>query len=294
MRLAVVTAIYPSVMRYIEDFFNSLDAQTDQSFDLWVGVDGVDEKTIFSTLGKNISAKFVPVPFRATPAVVRNKVLEQALQKCDAVALVDADDILDKSRVEAAKKSAGEWDVTATAMKYINNEGKAVAGFFDPGLGDSSLVKNNVFGFSNTTWRAQVLASFLPVPANCVLMDWFISTLALYSGASFGYDEECRMLYRQHHGNIAASRAPFSPAQITKATALVIGHYDLVLNAFAERRLEQINKFSEARDYVKQFSKAISDQNVLAQYVAALNLLSNKHVWWSCVAQPELEDLWKQ
>jgi len=294
MRLAIVTAAYPAVMKYLDDFFNSLKAQSDKDFDLWIALDGVDEKVVSLGFGKAKQARFVSAPPNATPAVVRNKVLEQALQNCDAAVLVDADDVLDATRVAAARESAGKYDVTATAMKYIDSDGNVINGFFDPYLGDPGLVRNNVFGFSNTTWRAQTLAQFLPVPESCVLMDWFVSTLALYTGASLGYDGEARMRYRQHPENIAASRPPFSADQIIKATKRVLGHYDLVLSTFAKLKIEQMDIFEEARREVAQFFKAIAGKNVLKQYVEALNALPHRHVWWSCVAHPALEGIWKK
>lgn len=293
MKFALVTAIYPAVTKYLWDFFESLRQQSDQDYELWIGLDGISEKEVLHAAGLFSNIYSVKAPCKATPAVVRNKVLEQALQNCDTVALVDADDILDKTRVEAAKNSALKYDVTATAMQYVDNEGEKIEGLFDPSFGDPSLVMDNVFGFSNTTWRSQVLAKLTPVPVDCVLMDWFVSSLALYSGATLGYDRKTRMYYRQHPGNIAASRPPFIPKQIIKATELVLGHYELLIATFANSKIEQIDKIKEAKNFVAHFFKAITKQDVLEKYVAELNALPDRHVWWSCVAHPELEEIWK-
>lgn len=292
MKLALATAIYPSVTKYIGDFFNSARNQTNKDFDLWIGLDGVSENEVLKKTNNLSNIHFLKAPMNVTPAGVRNMVLEQVLPAYNAVALVDSDDILDETRVEAAKKHVAHSDVTATGMDYIDGEGKRIEGFFDPGLGDPSLIANNVFGFSNTTWRSVVLAQFIPVPDNCALMDWYFATLAFYSGASLCYDNEPRMLYRQHPGNIAASRPPFTTGQIIKATDLVLAHYDLVLAAFAEKGIAGSEKFEQARQRVKRFGQAIQNQTSLEQYVAELNSLPDRHVWWSCVAHPDLEGLW--
>jgi hypothetical protein len=292
MKLSLVTAIYPGVTKYLLDFYKSILRQTDNDFDVWVGLDMISEKDVFNILGGYVNFHFVTAPANATPAVVRNYTLKYALKSCDAVALVDADDVLDKSRVASAKKRINNHDVVATGMNYIDSSGEIIDGFFDSTLGDPSFISYNAFGFSNTTWRSEVLAQFIPVPENCVLMDWYVTTLALYSGASLGYDKEPRMFYRQHPGNIAASRRPFRAGQIMKATDLVLGHYDLVLTAFAEKGIAGSEKFEQARERVKRFGQAIQRQAILEQYVTALNALPDRHVWWTCVAHPDLEGIW--
>lgn len=294
MKVAVVTAIYPNVIRYLGEFFDSLRRQTDQDFCLWIGLDGVSEQEVMAKAGKQFNIFFTRIPLNVTPAVVRNMVLEQALADCDIVVLVDADDMLCETRVEAARKSVEKNDVTAAAMDYMDENGKKTDGFFDPRVGDKRLIRNNVFGFSNTTWRSRVLLHFLPVPENCVLMDWYVATLALYSGATLGCDAHARMFYRQHPGNVAVSKPPFRPDQIMKATALVLGHYELLLDAFHKQRIQGADIIGKSRNRVGYFSKALVDEDLLERYTMALNNLPNKHVWWSCVAHPELEELWNR
>lgn len=293
MKLSIVTAVYPAVIKYLGDFFNSLKNQIDQDYTLWIGLDEIDENEILLQAHAFEKISFVKAPFGTTPTTVRNYVLNQALKTCDAVALVDADDMLKESRIKFAKKFITKFDVVASGMKYVDAGGNSITGFFEPSLGDPWLIKNNVFGFSNTTWKSDILAKFIPIPDQCVLMDWYVATLALYSGASLGYETEPRMLYRQHPGNIAMSRAPFSAEQIFKAVDLVLGHFDLVLNAFAERGIPGREKFEQARERVQRFGQAIQNQTTLEQYITSLNALPNRHAWWSCVAHPELEKIWE-
>ncbi|MCF8095439.1 MAG: hypothetical protein K9J79_08795 [Desulfobacteraceae bacterium] len=294
MIVGVVTAIYPAVLTYLKDFAESLENQTDPEFELWIGLDGLDEKDIKEAAGRKLAAHFVDAPKNTTPAVVRNTVLQQALQNCEAAVLVDADDILMESRVAAAKASAGGYDLTATAMRFIDAARNPVEGVFDPDRGDPCLARNNVYGFSNTTWRAEILMRCLPVPAECVLMDWFAATLAYYKGASIGHDPKPRMYYRQHADNIASILPPFTKSQIARAAQLVLGHYDLMLQTLSAQEFVQLGELSAARAQTAVFADAIADPALLEEYVDALNALPARHVWWSCVAHPDLEDIWKK
>lgn len=294
MKLAVITAVYPAVMKYLKDFFKTLENQTDQCFTLWIGLDGVKPDDVVNLPSHIHNIHFVTPPPLSTPAEVRNAVLAVALPESDAVALIDADDLLAGTRVEAAKQSVGKADLTATCMRYIDDDGSLLDGIFDPALGDLSLVHTNVFGFSNTTWKSDTLANFLPVPKSCILMDWYVSTLAVWSGAKPGIDPTPRMYYRQHRDNIANVRPPFSAKQITRATGLVLSHYDLVLDALKTKDIRGLNVFIEARNRAQNFSKAISDPELLRRYLKALNELPPRHVWWTCVANPNLEYLWEK
>ena len=169
MKLSIVTVCYPSVLPFIKPFFLSLMNQTDSDFDLWIGLDALEPSSIISIVGDAKKAKFVEVPFRSTTAGVRNTVLKYALEYSDAVVLVDSDDVLLETRVEFAKASVDKNDLTATAMRYIDQEGNKINGIFDPVNCDPDLLKSNAYGFTNTTWRTDTLKKLLPVPVHCVL-----------------------------------------------------------------------------------------------------------------------------
>lgn len=295
MKLAMVTSIYPSIMKYLKYFFSSLETQTDRNYSLWIGLDEVLPQDIFQFTNKVPNINFISAPKNASPSLVRNVVLQKAIKESEAVVLVDADDVLINTRVEAAKKSLVNADLIATAMKYIDDEGNHLSGRFNPKIGDPSLVKTNVFGFSNTTWKTGVLSRFIPVPGHCVIMDWYVATLALYSGAKLSIDPVPRMLYRQHNNNIAPVRPPFNSKQIIKSANLLLNHYNLIIKSFKSANyVDGYNAFVKARKQTQVFSESINNPKTLYNYVAELNKLPINHVWWSCVAHPLLEDIWKK
>ncbi len=292
MKIAVVTVVYPAALRYLSDFFQSLKNQHDQYFSLWVALDRVSQKNVLDYTYKNFEIHIFKFPENINPTSIRNLISREAVSNSDAVVFADSDDILLNTRISFAKCYANKYDVTATAMQYINSDAVSLSGQFSPKNADLNLIRSNCYGLSNSTWNSNTLKKVLPAPEGCILMDWYMATLALYSGASLGYDTAPRMLYRQHPGNIAVSRPPFRAEQITKATDLVLGHYDLVLTAFAERGLAGSEKFELERERVKRFRQAIHKQPILEKYVTALNALPDRHVWWSCVAHPDLERIW--
>ena len=89
--------------------------------------------------------------------------------------------------------------------------------------------RNNVFGFSNSAFRSDLLKRCLPIPRDAVLVDWFLATRAWLLGAKMSFDRVPRMDYRQHSANTARVRFPFSGDQVVSDTALVQRHFELLL-----------------------------------------------------------------
>lgn len=290
MKLAVVTIAYPNAQVFFPDFFASLENQEDHDFSLWVGLDQVSPQ-IFQNLFRKKKIHFVPSKEGENPIALRNRTFAEAAANSYAMAFVDIDDVLLPSRIKEAKSYAERFDLTATAMNYINCDGKILPGIFNPSDGDPELILNNAFGFSNTTWRSDTMKSLLPAAENCVLMDWLLSSHASANGARIGYDLTPRMNYRQHDSNTAMVRAPFSKQQIVKATNLVLQHFSLLLDRL---NAPQKQKFAAARDRILKFQQAIKREKILNKYVECINKLGSHNVWWSFVAHPELSEIWDE
>ena len=102
-RIAVYTTIYPGVEVYLPDWYRSVRAQTDQDFQLWIGLDGIEAGAVETVIGTHLDAVWVPSEPDNTPARIRQRSLAQIVEDFDAVVLVDSDDILHPTRVAAAR-----------------------------------------------------------------------------------------------------------------------------------------------------------------------------------------------
>lgn len=80
-----------------------------------------------------------------------------------------------------------------------------------------------------------------------------------------------------------------------KACELVLGHYRIALAEAPERFPQMLEDMDRISENAKHFFQVMqSSRSVLQDYVNALNELPIQHVWWDCVAHPELEKIWKQ
>ena len=295
--LAVYTTIYPGVEPYLKDWYRSICDQADKDFELWVGLDQLESKGVKKLLGPALTAEWIEAPSGFTPAQIRQRGLERIVETCAGVVLVDSDDVLQPSRVSAARAQLQTGELAGCALHLVDQEGNDLGLTFDlPEALESSgvLPRNNVFGFSNSAFRSDLLKRCLPIPPGAVLIDWYLATRAWLLGAKLVFDRVPRMNYRQHSSNMARVRFPFSRDQVVSETALVRSHFALVQSElspdFLPDRYAQLRQV--AQDVEEFYQCVVSDRVQLERYVVELNALRPAPLWWSCVANPALGHMW--
>jgi hypothetical protein len=296
-RLAVYSTWYPAVAKYVPEWAASLRAQTDRDFDLWIGVDGMDAESLWDSL-PDFGHPVRFVSGGGTPAEVRARVISQIVEEYPAVVFVDSDDLLCTSRVAAAREALASRDVDACSLGIIDESGRELGLRFEApesAAWDDLLPRYNVFGLSNSAYRSEVLRLCLPIPDECLLIDWLLVTRAWAQGARLGFDRTARMAYRQYTDNIARVLPPFAPQDVLRATERVLTHYRCVLTAEGPGLpLDRRRPIEAARDRARRFHDSVSRSSArLGAYVEALNALTPQYVWWWAVAHPDLETIWK-
>lgn len=297
-RLAVYTTWYPGVEVHLDAWARSLRGQTDPVFRLVVGVDRIEPGPWVSRLGLGPETRCVMAESGASPARVRQTGLERALEDADAIVLVDSDDILEPSRVAAARDRLESSDVVACALRLADASGTELGETFGTEAArdaDHGLPQYNVFGLSNSAYRAATLRACLPIPDACQLIDWLLATRAWARGARMSFDVTPRMIYRQGSASATRVSPPFSPDQVLRATELVLGHYVMLLEGPHALPTGPTRAIVAARDRAERFRRAVSGSpEALSRYVDALNRLPPRYVWWWTVANPELEAIWNR
>jgi len=295
--LAVYTTIYRGVEPYLVDWCRSLRRQTDPEFQLWIGLDQLGSESVKHILEFDLKANWVVAPPGASPAQIRQQALARIVETCSGVVLVDSDDLLHSSRVASARSALQVSELAGCALCLIDQQGKDLDLTFNlpPRLEpDEVFPRNNVFGFSNSAYRSDILRRCLPIPSTAVLVDWFLATRAWLSGARLAFDRVPRMDYRQHPANTARVRFPFSRDQVISDTVLVRRHFELFLAEPASDYLaDRYAALRRVASDVEVFHQYITvDPAQLDGYVEALNALHPPPLWWSCVAYPALGHMW--
>jgi hypothetical protein len=297
MTLAVYTTIYSGVEPYLSDWFRSLRQPTDRKFELWVGLDGLTIESLERFLGTDLDPTWVVASAGATPAEIREQALTRIAAKCSGVVLVDSDDRMHPSRVEAARASLERAEFTGCALRIIGQRGESLGRDFSLPAHlrpDEVFPRHNVFGFSNSAIRSKLLTQCLPIPREAVLVDWVLATRAWLLGARFGFDPVPRMDYRQYAANTARLRYPIRAEQVVSDTVLVQQHFRLMLHSLRPEFLpERIAELETAAAQIEAFRQnVVHDPVQLETYVEAFNAQPHAMVWWSTVAYQPLENMW--
>jgi hypothetical protein len=295
--VAVYTTIYPGAQEYLADWYRSIIRQTDTDFALWIGLDTLPIRSTIDAMGCDPQATWIEATPGSTPAEIRQRAFEQIVDRYDIVVLVDSDDILHESRIASARESLGSGDLAGCALQLVDHSGK------DLGLiirlpfstvPEDVFPRNNIFGLSNSAFRSDLLSRCLPIRADAVVVDWFLTTRAWLLGARFVFDNVARMYYRQHGSNMTHIMPPFSSSQVENDCRTVLHHFELILNtpfygAMAERLAMMEIVHADIMDFQR---RVVNRPAIIEQYVEALNGMELTPLWWSCVANPALKHMW--
>jgi hypothetical protein len=296
-RLALYTVVYPGVEPYLSDWHQSVRQQGDQDFDLWISVDGLRRDQVIAAVGEEPDARWCFASAGSSPAALRSLVLTEMVGIYAGIVLVDSDDVLETSRVSAARAGLASADVVGCALRIADAEAQPLGPVFAPGDQSSDwgdlLARHNVFGLSNTAYRADVLRACLPLPPRTKLIDWLLALRAWSAGARLQFDPVPRMIYRQHAANTARVLPPFTEDTVLRATELVLDHYERVLGPRGGIPAERQVRLRQAWGDAQAFARRLQSGPVRRAYLEGLNALEPRFVWWWCVANPLLEDVWK-
>lgn len=299
-RIALYTTVYPAVLPYLSQWYASVRAQSDRDFDIWIGVDALTREDVIAALGAGADAHEIIMllaPPGASSAEVRARVIRRLVGEYDAVIFTDSDDLLHPGRVAAARAALESADVAACALRIVDAEGRDTGVVFGPADGEDPLEmlpRHNVFGLSNTAYRTEVLGRCLPIPADDPLVDWLLATRAHALGARMVFDATPLMSYRQYGENIARVLPPFSGAEVDAASRRVLRHYRSLLEGPPRLDDAQRKRIDAESRRVEEFQLALAESAERRQrYIEALNALPPRYVWWWCVANPKLEEVWR-
>jgi hypothetical protein len=293
---AVYTTVFPNALPFLAEFGDSLRQQTDQDFDLCVGLDRVSRGRAVAALGRPV-VHWVSSRAGDSPARLRAEAFAWLCDRYDEVVLVDSDDVLTPDRVAAARAGLRSADVYGCALELVDAAGESLGFQLRPPTGrdwSKFLTAGNVFGLSNTAYRSHVLKQVGDVSAATGIVDWYLVTSALAAGHNLVFDDEVRMHYRQYGASTLESFPPYSVEGTRRALALAQAHYEAVLPIVRDRAIGFGQALSRQLERLSAF-EAFTRTDAVSDYVARLNraVVEDKTCWWwRQVAAPEWESLW--
>lgn len=292
------TTMYPEGKKFFHDFVRSIKYQSNQKFDLWIGLDRIQQSEVEVLFGTYKNVTYITRQIGESAASLRQRAIEQMIRRYEGIIFVDSDDILEPTRVEVAGKMLSTSDVGGCALSIINENGESTQHTLN--YPDDEIISSkiplcfNIYGLSNTVYQTSILKKCLPIPDDCILVDWFLATSAWIRGAKFSFDLIPRMQYRQYTQNTARIVPPFTSEYILRATKMVISHYYEILTYVPDIPEKHLFLLEEQHYKVTRFLE-IMENNLekMNIYIQKLNKMPSDHIWWDMVAHPHLDNIWK-
>jgi len=296
-KLALYTTIYPGVEAVLADWYRSVCNQTDQGFQLWVGLDTVSVEAAKQAMGGDPDAIWVTSQRGDTPATIRQRAWARLVGSHDAVVLVDSDDIMHPTRVATARAMLRANDLVGCALRLVDETGSSMdltVSLPRNMTPEDVFPRENAFGLSNSALRSDTLRRCLPIPKEAILVDWFLATRAWLLGATLAFGLRVEMDYRQHGANMARVLGPFGQKQVIQDTERVRQHFRLVRASSLEGAIPcRLAELERAAADVEAFRERVVLRPALVKrYVRDLNELCTTSLWWAWVANPALRHLW--
>ena len=211
MKIAFLTTIFPMKKQFLIDFFNSLNNQTYDNFDVVVANDGYSNfNEIKLKYGK---LNIVELECSNTPAKNREYGINYCIErKYDILIFGDSDDYFSNNRVELALEALNSNDIVVNDVSLFDNDGTYEDMYISNRLENDSKVnydyiKNkNIFGLSNTALKINILSK-VSFDKDLVAVDWYLYKGLLKNGCKAIFTNKAITYYRQHKDNTVGLQA---------------------------------------------------------------------------------------
>ena len=156
MKVAFLTTIFPMNKKYLYDFFNSLQEQTYQKFDVIVVNDDYKNfEQIKSAYSQNLN--IIELQYSNTPAKNREYGINYCIDNnYDILIFGDSDDYFAKNRVEKSIEFLKESDIVVNDLSLFNENFIYEEKYLSHRIRNLQLIdfefikEKNIFGLSNT------------------------------------------------------------------------------------------------------------------------------------------------
>ena len=283
--IVVVGAVYPGVEFFLDDYFNSLERQTNSEFDLLLvndgfkGLDSLLEKRSLNWICENVTGSI-----SLNRRILIHKALEMGYRK---IIFTDTDDTFEENRVEVLNNMLDKDPVIVNDLDILDIQGnKIIKRYFSKRYSEAEMItKNylltgNLMGFSNTAVQSEV---FRDIPSlqsgESIAFDWYLWSSVLLLGNNARFTSETSTKYRIYENNTAGLPQLLDEENILKGVEVKRQHYDLMAKLN--------NEYSALMKEYNWLSKKIEIKPWRQKYIEALKSHAiDNHIWWENIRTP--------
>ncbi len=204
-KIAFLTTIFPIKIEYLYDFFNSLEKQTYNNFDIIVVNDGYENFKLL--IDKYNTLNIIELKYSNTIAKNREYGINYIIDNnYDILIFGDSDDYFSNNRIEKSLELLRENDIVVNDLSLFNENSIYCKKYISHRIENNTMIKydfikdKNIFGLSNTALNVMILNK-VSFDDDLVAVDWFLYKQLLKSDNKAIFTNEIETFYRQHENN---------------------------------------------------------------------------------------------
>ena len=199
----LVSSFFKKNKKYLSNFVNSINDQSDQKFDILLTLDKSNYNFYLKKLKKKNRRIYLlkeRLPIKLNKYNILKKIKSLKYQN---IILQDSDDTCDKDRVKITKKLLLKNNFVIGDI-VLNNK-KVFSKYFknNQKLTPANLLNCNIAGFGNTAFKKKILSKsklkkFYEIPTNIRAIDWNAWLIFLNKLKNIIFCSDIKIFYRSH------------------------------------------------------------------------------------------------
>lgn len=283
-----LTTIFPASEEYLDEFFISLQNQSNKNFDVLVVNDGIRNFSTYITKYSNLN--IIEFISELSPAKNRevgiNKVLELGY---DYLIFGDSDDYFSENRIAKTLIALKESEIIINNLTILGKK-ERIDSFFSIYPKTTQNISNNfydsnIFGLSNIAISSSVLKEPASFNEGLIAVDWFfISSLLIQERYSIKFIEDTQTYYRQYDNNTIGMSLLLNEEKLNLGIRVKITHYTALIKYCQTNNLHKYSFiFENSLGNINNLQKKLEDSIFKKQYIEIVNFNIEDIFtgWWS-------------
>jgi len=279
----LLTSFFNKNKKYINNFIESINSQTDQNFDLLISTDSSSYKKYLL----NIKLKKKIFLIKEKKKIFKTKILLIKTAKklnYKFIVFADSDDALSKNRIKDSTQLLKSNNVVINEIKLIKEKKTLFSRIFK---NKSSIdyrkliLDGNIFGFGNTSINSKILKKINfnkleKINKNIYACDWVFYGIIILNEKKIKFTNKSYTLYRLNYNQLSFSKKMNTKNYLKtlyyhievfnilkKYSFIYLNHYKFLLSKkikiknkfFLKKELDNVNVAINKENYVQKWHK---------------------------------------
>ena len=279
----LLAVVFEEVKPFLDEYFTSIDSQTEKNFDLLILKDKYKDK-IPGGKTKNI---VIDIENNDSPAQIRQYGIQYAIKNnYKNIIFTDTDDNYSQNYVESLMLGLENNDFVYSNIVPVDNNDITINNYFSlphETKRYEQIINYNFIGLGCSAVRSEIIRE-INIPSDIIAVDWYLYTILLLNGFAGKLVENASVYYRQHYNNTVGGLKQLDRVRLLKGIDIKEKHYLYIYNYCLENNYESVAKEYEIKYQEMLELKLFLQENInLEKYINTININLNTVYkgWWS-------------